>query len=170
MLRPRLSPVGSSWCPSHRSRYRWFLPDVAFAYSRHRHRIIRPQRENRSDAARITIRALSGADGPCDHGHTRAVCALPQRTPRTETRWRMTQSAANHSPRSNSLLSREKAGNFADLTWIRRIRRVKTRASMRAICANSLLIGAGNFDCGSGKGNSLLRFRSGNFVAIHQSC
>ena len=30
-------------------------PDIAFANSRHRHRIARPQRENRSDAQRLTI-------------------------------------------------------------------------------------------------------------------
>jgi hypothetical protein len=32
---------------------------------RHRHRITRRQRENRSDALRLTILAFSGADGSC---------------------------------------------------------------------------------------------------------
>ena len=57
--------------------------DVAFANGRHRHRITRSQRENPNDAARFTIRAFSGADGPCDRGYTRSVCALPRRTPQT---------------------------------------------------------------------------------------
>ncbi len=50
--------------PPHHSR----CPQISTmqcARPGHRHRIPRPQRENRSDAARLAMSALSGADGPC---------------------------------------------------------------------------------------------------------
>src|ERR1019366_8427977 len=56
-----------------------FRPGVAFANSRHRHRITRPQRENRSDGARLEMCALSGADGPCASPlHARSLRTSPE--------------------------------------------------------------------------------------------
>src|SRR5260370_38639004 len=59
-------------------------PDAAFANSRHRHRISRPRRDNRSDAAWLEMCALSGADEPRATPYTRVFAPLPQRMPQTQ--------------------------------------------------------------------------------------
>ncbi len=52
----------------------------ALANGMHRHRIARPQRENRCDTRRLTIRAFSGADGPCASLlHTRGLLTSPEK-------------------------------------------------------------------------------------------
>jgi len=58
----------------------------------------------------------------------------------------MTQSAANHSPRSSSLLNRELTGNFGVFGPKRLLARSKSAGSTKAFPANSLRNGTGNFN------------------------
>jgi hypothetical protein len=60
--------------------------DIAFANHSHRHGIIRLQRENRIDARRLTIAALSGADEPCvSPPHARSLCTSLENAIRRNT-------------------------------------------------------------------------------------
>jgi len=61
------------------------------------------------------------------------------------TRWRMMQSAANHSPRSSSLLNRELTGNFGVFGPKMSPGEVEKSRFYKGFSANSLLNGTGNF-------------------------
>ena len=60
------------------------------------------------------------------------------------TGWRMTQSAANHSPRPSSLLNRELTGNFGVFGSKMLLARSKKGRLYKGFSANSLLNGTGN--------------------------
>src|SRR5258708_25421711 len=78
---------------------------------------------------------------------------------------RMVQSAANCSPRSDSLIIRENTGNFVHSRRFCRFAYSESPRLHWPSSANSLLNRTGNFDRVSGKSCSLIDFRSAKSAA-----
>jgi hypothetical protein len=96
----------------------------------------------------------------------RVPASLLQGTRKSQTGWRMAQSCANPSLRPNSLINRERTGNFFDFNMDRTGIATKRPSGVWGFLANSLLNGTGNYFwvtgnyfCGSGN----LQGRSGKW-------
>jgi hypothetical protein len=82
-------------------------------------------------------------------------CSLSLNCKQRRTRWRMTQSAANQSPQKFS----DQQGKYREFRVFRPIGPgppVKKPTGALAFSENSLQIGTGNLDRGSGNSNSLI--------------
>jgi hypothetical protein len=102
---------------------------LAFANSTHRDRINRPQRENRSDAARLEMCAPSGPDGArASPLHAPSLGTSPENPSKPETRWRIRQSDANCSLGSKFPDHQGKNRDF--LRFPRRIGAVEARKAI----------------------------------------
>src|SRR5208282_3668729 len=76
--------------------------------------------------------------------------AAPESRRKSLTGWRMTQSDAKRSPRSNSLLNRKITGNFGDFGRPGADLKSKNPCVLSGFCPNSLLNGTGNFETRTG--------------------
>ena len=75
----------------------------------------------------------------------RTISAFPRRKRKSWTGWRMTQSDANCSPASNSLIIRENTGNFRDFGYSDADFRQKKTCVFYSFSGNSLLNRTGNY-------------------------